>query len=98
NFVVTCNASVDGLPNWSSQTLPLKPSLSTTSVSSSHFAVEYPCQVGAQSGWDTNRRPSMNACHQRLKASWMKKTTLGVCTICHGAGARSTFGTPCGRD
>ena len=69
NFVVTCSASVDGFPNWSSQTRPLNPPLSTTSVSPSHLAVEYPCHVGATSGCGTKVRPSVNACHQRLNAS-----------------------------
>src|SRR5215831_14304579 len=39
----------------------------------------------------------MNACHQRLNASCTKKTMVGVWTMRHGAGAHSTFGTPCGR-
>src|ERR1041385_8832265 len=39
----------------------------------------------------------MNACHQRLNASWTKNTMAGVWTRRQGAGAHRTFGTPCGR-
>src|SRR5262249_56973880 len=50
NRSVTLAASVNGLPMISSQPSSMRPLVSTTSVSPSHFPTEYPYHLGSASG------------------------------------------------